>query len=353
MVSIMSIGFLKNYRQIAVVALGGNAILRKGQSSDPDTQRGNIAKALKSLEPLLDKYDSFALTHGNGPQVGNDLIRAHTAKQMKNLSRISLSDCGANTQGRIGHWIITEMKRNHAFSKRRIANIITHVYVNKNKFAPDEYTKYVGPWLGAGEINWNKAKNREIIYKAPDGQNELVRRVVPSPLPYKIEELEIINNLIMHGVITICCGGGGIPVYDPTFKGNIDGSDPSSIECFIPSDVVIDKDRASAVLAANILKMNPDCDVHLLILTDVKGLYKTSELRDEDFISEMSLNEMEGFIKSNDLDKGSIKPKLEAIMHFLKSGGKYAYLGSLEDFDSNGSGTRFFSIDQIKLFRKA
>lgn len=349
----MSIGFLENDRQVAVVALGGNAILRKGQSSDPSTQRANIATALKNLEPLLATYDSFALTHGNGPQVGNDLIRAHTAKQMKNLSRISLSDCGANTQGRIGHWIISEMKRNPKYSTRKIANIITHVYINQNQFTPEEHTKYVGPWLGPGEINWTKAKKRGIIYKAPEGQEELVRRVVPSPIPYKIEEIEIINNLIMQGVITICCGGGGIPVYDKSYPQNIDSSDPKSEDRFIPSDVVIDKDRASAVLATSLLNMNPDSEVHLIILTDVNGLYKTADLREEDYISEMNLGEIDDFLANNDLDSGSIKPKLEAIRYFLKSGGKTAYLGSLSDYDSHNSGTRFSSIDQIQLFKKA
>ncbi|MFH1515183.1 MAG: hypothetical protein ABIG42_06960, partial [bacterium] len=349
----MNDGFLEYKRQVAVVALGGNAILRKEQPATPETQRENIAQALTNIEPLLGNYDSFALTHGNGPQVGNDLIRAHAAKQMKGLSRISLSDCGANTQGRIGHWLISEMKRNPKFKDRKIANIITHVFVDQNKFLREEYTKYVGPWLTAGEINWVKAKNRGIIYKAPEGQSGMVRRVVPSPTPYRIEEISIINDLIMKGVITICCGGGGIPVYDPSYDGNKDGIDTSSEEHFISADVVIDKDRASAVLASSLLEMNPDCDVHLIILTDVKGLYKTAELRTEDFIREMNLGEIDYFLENNCLDSGSIKPKLESIRHFLKKGGKHAYLGSLRDFDLNNPGTHFYSVEQIQLFRQA
>ena len=205
----MGIGFLEYNRQVAVVALGGNAILRKDQRPDPDTQCSNIADALIALEPLLDKYDSFALTHGNGPQVGNDLIRAHAAKAVKGLPRISLADCGANTQGRIGHWIVREMKRNHAFMNRRIANIITHVYVDQSEFSADEFTKYVGPWLSAGEINWEKAKRRGIIYKAPDGHENKVRRVVPSPNPYRIEEIEIGTGFNINGTVTSDCRSSG------------------------------------------------------------------------------------------------------------------------------------------------
>jgi carbamate kinase len=345
--------FLKYKRQIAIVALGGNAILRKEQTPEPETQCANIAHALKNLEKLVELYDAIALTHGNGPQVGNDLIRSHAAKQLYNLPRISLADCDANTQGRIGHWIIREMKRNPLFGTKKTACLITHIYVDKMKFTPDEYTKYVGPWLNSSDIDYEKAGRRGIVYKAPDGQNEKVRRVVPSPMPYRIEEIETINRLLNSGVITICCGGGGVPVYDPGYEGNRDTFEPNPSEKFIPSDVVIDKDWASAVLAASLLEMNPDIDVHLIILTDVKGLYRTSKLKDEDYIDEMSLKELDSFIAQNTLDPGSIKPKLEAIRYFLKKGGKQAFLGNLDDFVPEKNGTRFYSVRQIELFRTA
>lgn len=349
----MGIGFLENHKQVAVVALGGNAILRKGQKATPENQRKNIAEALVSLEPLLDKYDAFALTHGNGPQVGNDMLRSLAAKKLENLPGISLADCGANTQGRIGNWIVLEMERNGHFSKRKVANLITHVFVDKNEFTKDEYTKYVGPWLIAADVELKKALSKGVVYKTPDGQTDSVRRVVPSPIPYRIAEIDIINDLINFGAITICCGGGGIPVYDPAYEGNLDHCDPSATDRFIASDVVIDKDYASAVLASSLLEINPDWDVHLLILTDANGLYKSAELKPEDFISEMSLDELETFIHKNCLDAGSIRPKLEAIRHFLRKGGKHAFLGSLSEFDPDHPGTHFFSVEQIKLFRKA
>ena len=349
----MASNFLKYKRQIAVLALGGNAILKKNQPCDPEVQCYNIAQALKSLEKLVNFYDSVALTHGNGPQVGNDLIRSHAARQHYKLPGIDIADCDANTQGRIGHWIIREMRRNPVFGQKKTACLITHVYVDKIHFTPDEYTKYVGPWLNPSDIDHEEAKRRGIVYKAPDGQNEKVRRVVPSPLPYRIEEIETINMLLNEGVITICCGGGGVPVYDPRYEGNRDGFDPDSAEKFIPSDVVIDKDRASAVLAASLLEMNPDSEVHLIILTDVKGLFKTAQLNDKDFIREMSLESLDSFITQNTLDPGSIQPKLEAIQYFLKNGGKQAVLGSLDNFDLANPGTYFYSVKQIELFRTA
>jgi len=347
----MDSGFLTYKEPIAVVALGGNAILKKDQPPTPEIQQANIAVALKSLEKLLDRYDAIALTHGNGPQVGNDLIRSHAAQQHSNLPGLDLVDCDANTQGRIGHWIVMEIRKNPAFRNKKAASIITHVYVDKCNFTPDEYTKYVGPWLNPVDIDFGEASKRGIIYKAPGGQSEKVRRVVPSPMPYRIEEIETIKMLLDKGVITICCGGGGVPVYDPTHEGNRDRIDNKATDRFIPCDVVIDKDWASAVLASSLLELNPDCDVHLYILTDVRGLYKTAQLKEEDFIPEMSLEELDDFISGNTLDAGSIRPKLDAIRSFLKRGGRRAFLGRLDDFNPDNPGTTFYSLEQIELFR--
>jgi len=349
----MDSGFLTYKKPIAVVALGGNAILKKNQPPTSEIQQANIAVALKSLEKLLYAYDAIAFTHGNGPQVGNELIRSHAAQRYYNLPEIDLGVCDANTQGQIGHWIVMEMKKIPSFRDKNVASIITHVYVDKRHFTHDEYTKYVGPWLDPKDIDFEEASKRGIIYKTPDGQNEKVRRVVPSPGPYRIEEIETINMLLNDGVITICCGGGGVPVYDPAYEGNRDKVDDEASDRFIPCDVVIDKDRASAVLASSLLELNADCDVHLIILTDVKGLYKNSQLKEKDFISEMSLNELDDFILRNTLDAGSIRPKLEAIQSFLKKGGKRAYLAGLDDFNPDSPGTTFYSLKQIELFRTA
>lgn len=345
---------LKSGMKIAVIALGGNAILRKGQEASPETQLTNLRVAVHHLEGAFNRYESFAITHGNGPQVGNDLIRSYAAADHEGLSELDLVDCGANTQGRIGHWLINEMKRNPVFSHSNVACVLTHVYVNKNTFSEDEYTKYVGPWRPNNPETKAKLDAKGIRYKSPAGSEDYIRRVVPSPHPYAIEEIGIINHLLTRGVITICCGGGGIPVYNPCYEGNINGGNGGD-ECFLRSEVVIDKDRASAILATTLIENNPTIDVEFIILANIKGLYRTAELKEEDFIQSMSLEELTDFMACTELDPGSIGPKVEAIHRFLSEGGRHAYFGPLDDFDnifdpSSNVGTHFHNTPQIPMF---
>ncbi len=339
-------------RRYAVIALGGNAILRKGQTADPATQMANLRDAVSRLAVALDQYSSFALTHGNGPQVGNDLIRSYWAHEQEGLPDISLTDCGANTQGRIGHWIVKELNNHARFREYPVACVLTHVYVEKNEFSRDEYVKYVGPWRPNDEATRRELDERGIVYKPVEGQPDRLRRVVPSPKPYAIEEFGTIANLLENGTIVVCCGGGGIPVFDPNRGKN--GKDAGH-ESFQQSEVVIDKDRASALLAANLLDYFHGADVELVILMDARGLYRTSDCREEDFIPKMTLEELEQFLENNNLDPGSIKPKLEAIRYFLKKGGRRAFLGPLSDFEKvydpeNNVGTVFIQTSQLDLY---
>jgi carbamate kinase len=350
----MGPALLKSGMKIAVIALGGNAILRKGQVASPEVQLENLREAVHNLEGAFDKYESFALTHGNGPQVGNDLIRSYSAADHEDLPELDLVDCVANTQGRIGHWIIHEMKRNPYFAERNVACVLTHVYVDKNTFTDDEFTKYVGPWRENTPEIRAKLDARGIRYKSPAGSEDCIRRVVPSPMPYAIEEIDIINHMLSRGVITVCCGGGGIPVYNPGYASNQNGSAREGSR-FNRSEVVIDKDRASSILAVSLIENNPTIDVEFIILADIKGLYRNSELKDEDFISEMSLKELHDFMAETELDPGSIGPKLEAIHRFLTSGGRHAYFGPLDDFTaifdpSNNIGTHFYNTSQMEMF---
>ena len=197
--------------RFAVIALGGNAILRKGQAATPEIQMGNLREAIHNLSPALDFYRSFALTHGNGPQVGNDLIRSYAAHQTDGLAELGLADCVANTQGRIGHWIMREMKNHPRIRDLPAACVLTHVYVDKNEFTREEYTKGVGPWIPDTEDARRDFDSRGIVYTIGPDFGEL-RRVVPSPRPSAIEEFPTIARLLQEGVITICCGGGGIPI---------------------------------------------------------------------------------------------------------------------------------------------
>jgi carbamate kinase len=350
----MGPALLKSGMKIAVIALGGNAILRKGQVASPEVQLQNLREAVANLESVLDRYVSVAITHGNGPQVGNDLIRSYAAAQFEGLEELDLVDCGANTQGRIGHWLIHELKRNPMFSDRSVACVLTHVYVNNDTFTEDEYTKYIGPWRPNNPETRAKLNAKGVIYKSPAGSEDSIRRVVPSPMPYAIEEIDIINHLLSRGVITVCCGGGGIPVYDPCYEGNLDGTTDDE-KCFRRSEVVIDKDRASSILAVSLIENNPTIDVEFIILADIKGLYRTADLLEEDFIPEMSYDELQEFMARTELDPGSIGPKVEAIHHFLEAGGRHAYFGPLDDlsriFDPAADvGTHFHRTLQVPMF---
>ncbi|MCX6645974.1 MAG: hypothetical protein NTY09_06420 [bacterium] len=336
----------------AVIALGGNAILRKGQTAEPSTQMKNLREAIGNLTPALDRYKSFAITHGNGPQVGFELIRSWLGYDVERIPELGLTDCVANTQGCIGHWLLKEIKNHPQFRTHPVASILTHVYVEKNEFSDDEYTKYFGPWIPNTKAKREKLDKQGIKYRIPEGQTEKLRRVVPSPIPYKIEEFETIASLIEKGVITICCGGGGIPVFDATRA--VSNGAPST-ERFMQSEVVIDKDRASALLAANILNYIEGSDVELVILMDSRGLYRDAHCLDEDFIPQMTLAELDNFIANSNLDSGTIGPKLEAIQFFLKSGGKRAYLGPLSNFaqifdPDSGVGTIFLHSPQLGLY---
>ena len=162
----------------------------------------------------------------------------------------------------------------------------------------------------------------------------------------------MIARLVQGGAITICCGGGGIPVYNPDYGTN---GTKGSGDHFQQSEVVIDKDRASALLASRLLDAFDGADVDLIILMEAKGLYKDARCRPEDHIPHMNLDELTLFLADSDLDRGSIKPKLEAIRYFLQSGGKNAYLGPLNGFEKmfnglNNIGTRFSQTPQLNLY---
>lgn len=334
----------------AVIALGGNAILRKGQTADPETQAKNLRRAVAKLVPALNIYSSFALTHGNGPQVGNDLTRSYAGRKLKGIPELSLADCVANTQGRIGHWILRELRNNPDFKTVPSACVLTHVYVEKNSFRKDEYTKGVGPWLPNTEGVRKDLESRGAVYSVSADRKEL-RMTVPSPRPVDIDEFRIISSLLRAGVITVCCGGGGIPLYN---RDIAQGKSPVRGKT-VQSNVVVDKDLASALLAVKLLEEYEGAEIDLIILMEQRGLFRDARCRSRDFIQEMTLAELDEFLESNELDRGSILPKLEAVKLFLEAGGKNAYLGPLDGFEEifqPGSrvGTHFTQLPQLHLY---
>jgi carbamate kinase len=270
-----------------VVALGGNALMRPGERGTAAEQLANLRRAVTALQPLLGEA-GLVITHGNGPQVGNELLRQERAAD--EAPPLPLWLAVAQTQAEIGALISAELRP--AIEGREPACVLTHVRVAADDPAFDRPTKPIGPFYSADEA---EQLERERGWAMVSDANRGHRRVVPSPAPLEIVELEVIRRLAEANAVVIACGGGGIPVVRR--GGRLAGV-----------DAVIDKDRASALLAAGL-----DAD-RLLILTEVPAVYRDFGERDEEEIRELSRDEAEALLP--DLAEGSMRPKVESALSF-------------------------------------
>src|SRR5438309_864450 len=229
---------------LTVVALGGNAVMRPGERGTAAEQRANLRTTCEYLRPLLDDGD-LVVTHGNGPQVGNALVRQERAAD--EVPPLPLYLAVAQTQAEIGALIETELS---AATGRPVACLLTHVHVDLDDPAFGAPTKPIGPFYSEDEA---RALGRDRGWQLVEDSGRGFRRVVPSPEPLEIVELAAIRALVHSGAITVACGGGGIPVVSR--NGYLKGV-----------DAVIDKDRASALLAARLEAER------LVILTEVPAV---------------------------------------------------------------------------------
>ncbi|MFC2143135.1 carbamate kinase [Candidatus Aenigmatarchaeota archaeon] len=280
----------------AVIALGGNALMKKGESQM--AQFSNAKRAAKSIVKLVNKY-RIVITHGNGPQVGNILLR----------SPMPIHLAVAETEGEIGY-IIQQSLINELKGKKAVASIMTQVLVDKRDKAFKIPTKPIGPFYTKHEFDSLKTKYK--IKKVIGGY----RRVVASPKPKKIIESEVIEFLTKKGVIVIAAGGGGIPVI---LKN----------KHLVGADAVIDKDRASACLAKNI-----DADI-LYLLTDVPYVYLNFGTKKQKALKTLTVSQAKKLM--NQFEEGSMRPKVESAIDFVSSKkGRKAIIGSI---DSMNKGT--------------
>lgn len=283
-----------------VVALGGNAMLRRGEALTAENQIRNIKVAAKSLAKIAEKHE-LILTHGNGPQVG---LLALQGAAYKPEESYPLDVLVAETQGMIGYLIQQELMR--LLPERKFATLLTQVEVDPKDKAFEDYTKFIGPVYDKEEADKLVAE-RGITVK-PDGDK--YRQVVPSPEPKEILELDAAKALLDQKICVIFSGGGGIPVMKDTENGGYKGL-----------EAVIDKDRAAAVLAQ---KLGADA---LLILTDVPAVvdgWGTDNARS------LKAASPEG-IASMDFAAGSMGPKVEGVVRFVEKTGGLAGIGRLED----------------------
>lgn len=285
-----------------VVALGGNALLERGQVPDADAQLVNIRRAMKALAPLTDDHE-VVITHGNGPQVG--ILAMESADDARLSEPYPFDALGAMTQGLIGYWILQAIGNERPY--RQFAAVLNQTLVHLDDPAFEDPTKFVGEVYDEDEARELAQKNGWQI--KPDGDRW--RRVVPSPRPREIIETKLIDHLLDESIIVVCAGGGGVPVVR-TETGDLRGV-----------EAVIDKDLSAALLAH---RLKAD---RLLVLTDVAAVmegYGTDQAREVRRTTPEQL-------RAIDLPAGSMGPKVEAVCRFVEVGGKgvAAAIGNLEE----------------------
>lgn len=297
-------------KKLAVVAIGGNAVNRPGEKATAENMFKNLSETAKFISKMLDEYD-IAITHGNGPQVGNLLVQQEIAKDKIPPFPIDVND--AQTQGSLGYMIAqtlyNELKEEG--KEYQIAAVVTQIVVDKNDPAFQNPTKPVGPFYSEEEAK-KLMEEKGWIIKEDAGRGW--RRVVPSPKPLDIIEKDVIKLLMSNDVIVIAAGGGGIPVVleDGKIKG---------------VEAVIDKDRASALLAKEI-----NADV-LIILTGVEKVYLNYGKENQMELNTLTTSEAKKYLVEGHFPKGSMGPKIEAAIDFVESTGKECIITDMTVLD--------------------
>jgi carbamate kinase len=302
----------------AVIALGGNAITRKGEKDDIHRQFANTRKSLDPIIALLRDGYSVAVTHGNGPQVGNALLRVEASMDL--APAVPLGVLVADTEGSMGYMIAQSLEnrlKKEGIDKK-VCPVITQVLVDRDDPSIKNPSKFIGQFYTEEDARRMSAKLGWIIKQDADRG---WRRVVPSPVPLKIVEGDILSLLIDNGIIIIAAGGGGIPVYLED-DGSLEGV-----------DAVIDKDLASAVLGTAI-----GAEL-LIIVTDIDKVFINFRKAEQRAIDRATVSEMEEYAEEGHFPGGSMGPKIRAAIDFLKRGGKKVVITSIENAFTAVSGS--------------
>jgi carbamate kinase len=292
-----------------VVALGGNALLRRGEE---DTFANLYRSARLAAERIADiaagGYE-VVVTHGNGPQVGRILLQQEAAKKF--VHPMPLDVCGAQSQGQIGY--LLQVTIGDVFyergMERPVATVLTLTRVPPDDPAFSDPTKPIGPFYEEAEAKLLEGGRGWAM--RPDAHGGY-RRVVPSPNPYSIVEAPVIRNLVGDGVIVIASGGGGVPVIE-------DGPRLVGVEG------VVDKDLAAAILARDVEAAS------LLILTDVAAVQRGFGTDGAEALDRLSVSEARSMLESGEFGAGSMGPKVRAAVNFIDHGGSRAVIGDLDD----------------------
>lgn len=309
-------------KKLAVVALGGNALLRSDQKGTIGEQEANAYATSESLVKLLKRDYNLVLTHGNGPQVGNIMLANSAGHKVFGLPEMPMDICVAYSQGFIGYVIEQQLKNvleKHEM-ERDIITITTQVLVNKDDPAFQNPTKPVGPYYTLEEAEKMTADSGSVFREDPRGRGW--RKVVASPRPLVILNKKTIEKIARQDQIVIAVGGGGIPVYYV---------EPNKLEGI---DAVIDKDLASALLAAQI---NAD---KFFILTDVPKVCIDYNTPQEKSLDRLTIAEAKRYLDEGQFPDGSMGPKIRAAIYFVENSGKDTIITKTTMLGIDNGGTR-------------
>ncbi len=292
-----------------VVALGGNALLRRGEEDSAEVMRKNARAAAERIADIAGRGWEVVVTHGNGPQVGRILMQNEAARDW--VTPMPLDVAGAESQGQIGY--LLQVTIGDVFyergMERPVAAVLTLTRVPPNDPAFENPTKPIGPYFEEDEARRLATERGWKVAPSSDGG---WRRVVPSPQPYSIVEAPLIRQLAVSGAIVIGGGGGGVPVIEEGPR-------------LVGVEAVVDKDLAACILARDV-----EAEV-LLILTEVEGVYDRYGEPDQRLLERLSVEDAARRLERGEFPAGSMGPKVEAAVRFVTGGGKRAVIAALDD----------------------
>jgi carbamate kinase len=313
-------------KKLAVVAFGGNALLRSGQKGTIDEQEANVHESCMHLLELVKNGYDLVIGHGNGPQVGNVMLQHDAGEKTYGVPAQPLDICVAETQGSIGYMIQQQMRNvlQREGIDKQVLTLITQVFVDKDDPAFQNPTKPVGPYYTKEEADKFAATTSAKF--SEDSRGRGWRKVVASPKPIHIDNKEIVETLARNGAIIITVGGGGIPVFSKD-KNTVQGI-----------DAVIDKDFASSKLASEIKADE------FYILTDIAKVcihFNTPQQRELDVVT---IEEAERYLAEGHFAEGSMAPKMRAAIQFIKNGGKRCIITEASKLHTHGAGTQIVAV---------
>lgn len=311
-----------------LIAVGGNSLIRAGEKGTVNEQLANARRTAAAIIGLIRRDYRLVVTHGNGPQVGAALLRSESASSQ--VPGHTLDVCGAATQGEIGYLLSQALSNELSAAGLQVpvVSVVTQTVVSQNDPAMQHPTKPIGPFYSRADA---EERRRQLGWQIVEDAARGYRRVVPSPEPIEIVELEVIRDLVNDGVLVVAGGGGGIPVMRS--GGGISGGIKGV-------EAVIDKDRASALLATEL-----GADV-FAISTDTDYVYLDYKKPTQRPLKLVNVTEMEAYYKAGHFPPGNMGPKVESVLRFLRSGGKEAVITTYEhlcDAVDGAAGTRIVS----------